>query len=90
MEPLEDSGQEIFFCGPPGKLQPGQLLALMVAPTPPTRTGEPRRTNLGIQKGKEASWLHESQGSWVTSQVLHQVGSSWVWEGHSSWDASPE
>lgn len=29
VESLEDRGQESFFCGPPGKLQPGQFLALM-------------------------------------------------------------
>lgn len=56
VEPQEGRGQESFFCGPPGKLQPGQFLALMVIPIPPTKTGGPRRTNLGRQKAKEASW----------------------------------
>ena len=36
VESLEDRGQESFFCGPPGKLQPGQFLALMVVLPLPT------------------------------------------------------
>ena len=36
VESLEDRGQESFFCGPPGKLQPGQFLALVVILPLPT------------------------------------------------------
>lgn len=36
VESLEDRGQDSFFCGPPGKLQPGQFLALVVILLLPT------------------------------------------------------
>lgn len=61
VESLEDGGKESFFCGPPGKLYLDPFLSLMVVPTPSTKIGGPRRTNLGRQKGKEASWSQSNQ-----------------------------
>lgn len=82
VEPLEDRRQENFFCGPPGKLQPGQFLVLIVVPTPPSRTGRPR-TNLGRQKGKVASWPQSSQGNQVTAGRMREFSDAPARQGQA-------
>ena len=85
VEPLEDRGQEDFFCGPPGKLQPSQFLPFMVVPFLPTRTGGLRRTNVGRQKRKEVGWPCSSQGSWVTAGRLRQVSGTPATQSQAGW-----
>lgn len=85
VEPQEGRGQESFFCGPPGKLQPGQFLALMVIPHPTYKNRRAQEDKFGeteseggqlaATKIKNLGYIWEDEAGLRCSS---QVGSSWV------------
>lgn len=86
VEPLEARGQESFFCGPPGKLQPGQFLALMVVTPLPTYENRRAQENKFGQTEGEGAWPvtlkpRKLSYSWEDEAGLRcssQVGASWM------------